>query len=151
MTNYTDGNQLTAKQRLALSRKIKYVLARKAKSGWYPLYAPLGYKNVSKRINGKNQRIIEIYPEEAGLVMCAFQIFSKGTFSLKQLMEMMFRVGLRTRFGNRVSRKTIIRILQNPIYIGKMRYKGEILNGRHQPIVTEKVFNLCQKHLSQWL
>jgi len=36
-------------------------------------------------------------------------------------------------------------ILQNPFYIGLMRYKGEIFEGTHEPLISKKLFDLCQE------
>ena len=41
------------------------------------------------------------------------------------------------------------RLLQNPFYIGLMRYKSEIFEGTHEPILTKKLFDKCQEVLQK--
>ena len=36
-------------------------------------------------------------------------------------------------------------ILRNPIFCGLMRYGGEIHEGKHEPIITKKLFDQCQE------
>ena len=36
---------------------------------------------------------------------------------------------------------TVGRILANPLYLGKVRHKGEVFDGRHEAIVDEALFN----------
>ena len=38
----------------------------------------------------------------------------------------------------------IVRILKNPIYIGKTHYKGKIYQGKHTPIIDEEIFTFVQ-------
>jgi len=36
-------------------------------------------------------------------------------------------------------------MLKNPLYYGVFRYKGEVYEGTHQPIITKKLFDKCQE------
>ena len=35
-------------------------------------------------------------------------------------------------------------MLKNPVYYGVIRYKGEIYEGKHEPIITKALFDRCQ-------
>ncbi|HEM3529007.1 recombinase family protein [Streptococcus suis] len=35
-------------------------------------------------------------------------------------------------------------ILENPVYIGKIRWRGKLYDGFHEPIITEEMYNLAQ-------
>jgi hypothetical protein len=39
-------------------------------------------------------------------------------------------------------------ILQNPFYYGVFRYNGELWQGKHEPMIAKKLFDKCQKVLS---
>lgn len=41
--------------------------------------------------------------------------------------------------------KTISRILRNPTYIGKIRYKGEVYDAPHEPIIDAETFERAQE------
>lgn len=43
------------------------------------------------------------------------------------------------------SSNMIMRILDNPIYIGNVKFDGEIYKGEHEPIVSEELFSQAQK------
>lgn len=40
--------------------------------------------------------------------------------------------------------RTVKSLLENPVYIGKMKYKGEVYQGTHESIVSEELFNKAQ-------
>ncbi len=40
-------------------------------------------------------------------------------------------------------------ILKNPIYTGLMRIKGEIYEGKHEPIISKALFDACQRVMLQ--
>lgn len=40
-------------------------------------------------------------------------------------------------------------ILKNPIYTGLMRIKGEIYEGKHEPIISKSLFDACQRVMLQ--
>lgn len=39
---------------------------------------------------------------------------------------------------------TIKWILENPVYYGKIRWRGELYQGNHKPIISEELYNLVQ-------
>ncbi|MGT2811841.1 recombinase family protein [Streptococcus minor] len=39
---------------------------------------------------------------------------------------------------------TIKRILENPVYCGKIRWRGQLYQGNHEPIISEEMYNLAQ-------
>jgi hypothetical protein len=40
-------------------------------------------------------------------------------------------------------------ILKNPVYYGVFRYKGEMYEGIHEPIITKKLFDQCQEVMAR--
>jgi len=41
----------------------------------------------------------------------------------------------------------LYQLLTNPIYIGKMRYKDELHDGEHEPIIDQDLFDKVHKQL----
>src|SRR3990167_889495 len=56
---------------------------------------------------------------------------------------------LRGHRGKTIVIGNVQRLLQNPFYIGLMRYKSEIFEGTHEPILTKKLFDKCQEVLQK--
>src|SRR5262245_49357230 len=42
--------------------------------------------------------------------------------------------------GNRFNRHTLAYLLSNPIYVGKVRLKGELHKGEHAPIIPTRIW-----------
>jgi site-specific DNA recombinase len=55
--------------------------------------------------------------------------------------------GLPTVFGGKWSQSTIRQVLRNPVYKGVILYKGELLPGRHKPIIDPDRFDRVQRDL----
>lgn len=93
------------------------------------------------------QRIFEDYLNGKGMRTIAMELNDNG---------------FRTRRGNRFQNRTVQYILNNPVYIGKIRWTPTgktdrdfsnpdtvIIDGCHQPLVTMDVWNAVQKKLSE--
>ena len=50
--------------------------------------------------------------------------------------------------GRCFNKQTVINILTNPVYIGRIRYGDQVYDGRHPDIVTEGLFNKVQQILN---
>ena len=46
--------------------------------------------------------------------------------------------------GKPLSRAQLHRLLRNPIYCGLIQYKDELHDGKHEPIITRKLFDNVQ-------
>jgi site-specific DNA recombinase len=53
-----------------------------------------------------------------------------------------------TRGGEKFQKTNVSRILNDPVYIGKVKYKGAIYDGQHSAIVSEDLFNAVQSILN---
>ena len=125
-----------------LSENTKRGLRQKLRRGEMPGYAPLGYLN-----DLKNHTMIKD-PERFRLVRKIFELYSTGNYSLKDLRDKIFDIGLLTRNEKMLSVSMVQSILKNPFYYGMFRYNGELWQGKHEPMITKKLFDKCQKVLS---
>lgn len=124
-----------------LSENIKRGHRNKVKDGIWPQMAPLGYVN-------KNRKII---PDEniAPLIKKTFEAYSSGSFTLRKLRDKFNELGLKRKSGRELAVSNYQKLLKNPIYTGLMRYNGEIFEGKHEPIITKKLFDSVQEVMSR--
>lgn len=136
-----------------LAGEIKKGMHQKAKDGWYPGSAPLGYINVRTTRNGQEVRSIEIDPERGHLVRWAFEAYASGEYSLNQLAEALAAKGLRsrstaTRAEQSLSVSSLQRLLRSRNYIGFLKWGGVEYKGRHEPLVSIETFATVQAIMS---
>lgn len=127
-----------------LREETKKGILGRLKQGLYPFPARVGYLN---RGAGK-PKIPD--PEQAPLVKKAFELYAAGDIGLDALAEKMYDLGLRNKRGNKISRNGLSCMLKNPFYIGFIRVDsiGEVFVGKHQPIISRKLFDQVQAVLS---
>jgi hypothetical protein len=107
-----------------------------------PGCAPLGY------LNDLRTHTIKKDPDRFRLVRKVFELYSTGGYSLKDLRGKIFDLGLVTKKGKMLSVSMVQSILQSPFYYGTFRYNGELHEGKHEPMIAKKLFEKCQKVLS---
>ena len=126
-----------------LSEEVKKGLKEKVAQGGYPGSAPFGY------INNKDDKTIEPDPEIAPIVRQLFEWYETGDYSVKTLRAKAKREGLLDDLHKyRTSSSTIHKVLTNPVYCGKVKFKGDIFEGSHFPLIKESTFNKVQHILS---
>jgi len=118
-------------------------MRKNMREGRWVSTAPLGYKNA----RDSNKPILVI-TDKAELVKRAFELFATGTYTIDVLRKEMVTKGLT------LSRMPFWTMLRNPVYCGKIRVKAyakeleEIVQGLHEPIISEELFNEVQFVLS---
>jgi len=122
-----------------LSENIKRGHRNKLKEGIWPRNAPMGYLNDSEK------KIIIPDPERSPYITKAFEAYATGKYTLRQIRDMINKLGLRSGKGQELSISGMHEILRNPFFCGLMRYGGEIHEGKHEPIITKKLFDQCQE------
>lgn len=125
-----------------LSVKVKAGNESKLLKGEYPGTAPIGYVNIRP---GKG---IEPDPIRSPFVKKAFKLFASREFSLKSLSQLLYKQGLRSRFGNKIHVSSLYLMLTNPAYYGAMKRKGILYAGTHQPLITKEIFDQVQEVLT---
>lgn len=127
-----------------ISMKAKMGMQEKVEQGGYTGDAPIGY------INNRITRTIEIDPKRAPFVKKIFQLYSTGNWSTSMLADKMHEDGLTSKRTNGMYYKSRLHLmLLNPVYCGKVRYKGKLYKGTHEPIISESLFNRVQSMLNR--
>lgn len=122
------------------TQKAKQAMREKARSGTLPGCAPVGYRNAREF----GEKHIEPDPKTAWQVRALFQFMADG-LSLRRAGLHAFGLGLRSRNGKILGPSAIYAIVTNPFYMGMLRYKGELIQGKHEAIVSRKLFESAQK------
>lgn len=81
-------------------------------------------------------------------VILAFELYKTGLFSDNDIADRLNEAGFRTtgNWGSQPFEKDTVRpMLQNRFYLGETKYKNQALPGRHEPLISEKLFNECQE------
>ncbi len=121
------------------------VAASKKKGMWMDGSIPYGY-------NVKERQLL-INKAEADTVRQVFERYSEIK-SVPQLVDELAAKDIRTRTrifkSGRVAGDihfktgTLTHLLQNPVYIGKVRHKDKIYDGAHLPIISNELFERTQ-------
>jgi len=133
-----------------LGAEAKKGMLQKAKQGWWPQMAPIGYKNVTKVQDGRVIKTIAIDEERAHFIKKAFELYATGEYSTRTLTETLKDMGLKTRASKRwpsqhLSLANLCKVLQNKFYTGKFEWNGVEFVGKHKPIISQELFDRVQE------
>ncbi|MBL0320114.1 MAG: recombinase family protein [Alphaproteobacteria bacterium] len=122
------------------------IASSKRKGMWMGGPPPLGY-------DIKEKKLI-VNEEEAHTVRLIFETFIMKR-SMKLLVAELRRIGARTKLrttctgkqlgGNKFDPATLYKILNNPVYLGKIRHKGQLYEGQHEAILTQDAWDNVHK------
>lgn len=89
------------------------------------------------------QEIFQLYLEHRSLIAVATELNQRGWLTKSWT----------TRKGTFIpglpfNKTNLHKLLTNPLYIGKVKYKTELHRGEHQPLIDESVWDAVQKQLS---
>lgn len=120
-----------------LSIRVKEGNMTKRAKGEYVGRPPLGY-------TWDKGKLVPDPIRSAHIANCFF-LYSTGSYSLKQIREMLYMDGLRSRIvGNKVPKSSIHTLLQNPVYYGVINNQGTLQKGIHTPLTTKSIFDKVQ-------
>src|SRR6266508_2840833 len=128
-----------------LGVEVKKGMYQKARSGGWPTFAPIGYKNVRVDGSRKAESKLVIDEEVAPLIRQAFELYATGDWSLRRLHAEMTRRGLRTPKAKPFSVSKLAETLQHDVYAGMVTWGGETHPGIHDPLISMDTFRTVQK------
>ena len=127
---------------LDLSRNVKRGIITKLEKGGWPNLAPLGYLN-----DGKGGILLDT--KRAKYIKKIFTLYSTGNKSVKEIADILFKQGFRSRRGYKYNKSKIHDILRNHFYYGIMRKYDKQYLGNHEPIISKKLFDSVQDVLNK--
>lgn len=142
-----------------LSQEVMRGMTEGARRGKIMSIAPFGY----------TAKEHQYYPDaNANTVRAIFDMFVNQGYGLMSIAYKLNQQGVMTRRGSKWENRSIKYILQNPVYIGKIRWNyathnGKpgtvsindeadwiIVDGTHEPIIDEDTFNKAQEKIAQF-
>ena len=126
-----------------LRENVTRGMRQKIRNGVWPLWAPLGY------LNNPITRGIDVDTKKANLVKKMFKVYSSGNYTFKETSEWCKKVNLKSNLDNDIPPGQVQSTLQNIFYIGLMKYKGEVFEGKHKPLISKKLFDKVQEVLRE--
>jgi len=127
----------------SLSENTRRGLRQKVRRGEYPSFAPIGYLNDSRT------KTVVVDKKKSVIVRRAFELYAENNSRLEDISNFLAQQGIISRSGKVLKRDRISFILSNPFYVGLFRYAGEIYEGKHQPVISKKIFDRVQEILKQ--
>ncbi len=124
----------------------------RALQGLHNSGAPFGMKK------NKDKVLIPDEDELPGLQM-AFELYATGQYSDTDIAGELNKRGYKSKRGRPFSKDTVRDMLQNPTYLGKVKYQKykrnsdgsrsysnevEWFEGKHEAIIDEELFNCCE-------
>lgn len=158
---------MSRKELKMINRRMQGGRVRSVQDGNYiATHAPFGY---DIGYIGRN-RILVINNNEANIVKLIFNLYIDGN-GASSISNKLNALGHKTKFNNNFSSSSILFILKNPIYIGKITWKKKdikksklpgkvkdtktrskdewiISNGKHEPIIDMDTWSKAQEILS---
>lgn len=127
---------------------IAYKMGEKAKNGGTIGKTPLGYKNVKATIDGHQVSTVIIDTERAPYIKTMFELYRDGA-TLKQVCQELTARGLmmpatRNHPAGPITDGAVSHLLHDPYYLGFVRYKGQLYPGRHEPLISQELFDQVQ-------
>lgn len=128
-------------------------MGQKARTGGTLGRAKIGYLNHIDHSDGRVIRTIILDDERAPFVQLAFELYDTGDYTLDELADELYDRGLRTRPtakhpAKRVSINKLSHLLRDRYYLGYVTYQGEEIQGRHEPLIDEDLFDRVQERLN---
>ena len=122
--------------------------ASRRKGMWTGGYQVLGYDAVAKKLvvnlteAEQVREIFKLYLERGSLLAVVAEVNQRGWTSKSW-------TNLRGKLvpGRLFDRNLVVRVLTNPIYLGKMPYRDELHQGAHEALVDHKTWDAVQEQL----
>lgn len=101
------------------------------------------------RSTGRKVNTITVDDERVRYVVMAFELMASGTYNnVEDVQAALTDAGLRmSKTGQPISKQIVFRMLRDRYYIGYVNHKGIEYQGRHQPLISEELFNRVQRVL----
>jgi len=128
-------------EREVIGERIRDKFAASRKKGmWMGGWAPLGYDI--------RDRKLVINETEAAIVRRIFETFAKGG-SVTAIVAELTSEGFHDRYGHRVDKGRLYKLLNNRVYVGDAVHKGTAYPGEHEAIIPRALWDRVQAVLAE--
>lgn len=139
-----------------LSGEVTRGMTERAMRGGYQSRPPIGYRMPP------GSKLLSVVPEEAEIVRLIFNSYAVEKLSVPAIVKKLNDCGFKTAAGSFFERRSVLYILQNPVYCGKIRWNRTcgstghekpssewiLADGQHPPVITEELFSITQNRLA---
>ena len=166
---YSEFESFMARQELkVIKRRMQRGIRRTIEDGGYIANAPFGYRRayIDKRPT------LEINEDEAKFVRMMFDLYANQGYGCQRIADTVNALGAKPRRSDQFVRISVMKILKNPTYIGKIVWnqktqirkgaKGNaktkliyhprehwtVVKGLQKPIISKDLFEKTQKSIS---
>ena len=128
-----------------LSEEVKKGQKAKIATGWIPNGLKFGYRTIGEQ--GHKTQV----PDEkiAPFIKRSFELYNSGNYTIKRLVETMAQEGFRNRSGKEIGKSSFHHFMSDPFYCGRITWNGQEYQGKHEPIITEELFDEVQDKLQR--
>ena len=131
-----------------LSSRISLGIKLRATRGMQHGAPPMGYERCNWECPTDDSRHRTYHVDEnAEAVKEIFRLYDGGSHSLRTIARHLNERGFLTARGATFTASSVAACLRNPFYVGRLRYKDEIFEGNHEPIICEHIFDRVQTRL----
>lgn len=163
---YSEFETFMARQELkSIKRRMQRGIHKTIEDGGYIANAPYGYRKVT----ANKRPTLAINEDEAKFVRMMFTMYVNRDMGCQHIADAVNAMGARPHRADQFGRTSILKILRNPVYIGKVvwgqkshikkgsknnqkhitlynpKEKWTVADGIHPPIVDKKLFNWAQE------
>ena len=128
---------------LLIDRITKGFERKAARGEWLGGPGPFGY-----RVEPATKSLVPD-PTEAATVRQIFTAYADEHLGATGLANRLNGAGLRNRGDRLWSNQTVLRVLRNPVYVGKISHGDEIYDGKHPSIIDDDLFARAEALLDE--
>ena len=111
-------------------------------------------------LNKDADKVLVSHPQELPGLIMAYESYATGGYSDHDIAVLLDEHGYKTKRGRRFSKDTVRDMLQNQVYLGKVRYQQykrhadrsrdytvpvEWFDGQHEAVISQELFDRCQE------
>lgn len=136
-----------------LGKDVKRGMKQKAKMGWKPGVAPIGYLPDYHGLKGEREVFVD--PERFEKVRTCWDLLLTGTKTVPEITAYATKVLKLTILGSRkhgprpLTRNTLYQVFTNPFYYGEFVWAGEVCEGLHKPMIFVPEYDKAQEILGR--
>ncbi|MHB1928996.1 MAG: recombinase family protein [Acidimicrobiales bacterium] len=119
---------------LLIDRITKGFERKAARGEWLGGPGPFGY-----HVDPATKSLVPD-PKEAATVQKIFSAYADEHLGATALANQLSGAGLRNRGDRLWSNQTVLRVLRNPVYVGKISHGDEVYEGKHPSIIEGDLF-----------
>ena len=131
-------------ERTTIVERITAGMERAASQGrWVVGRVPYGY------VRDPRTKLIHPLPAQVEVVRRAFTLYAEHHMGAAEIARRLSAEGHAPASGVPFSARSVLRLLSNPIYVGRIEYKGTLYPGLHEAIVPREMFESAQRTLEE--